>query len=338
MALFTSSLAIEALPFLRIFPEISGAAGWLLAGIVGAHFWGAVSHGLRRVEEPLCRRLGVGGDGYAAVVRNWSLALFAAVASLGSALVITTTLTTVFALPTLLNVFTAGAWWGTLMTLVLAGAYVMLHLPTLGVDRLLIGLHAALLLLIGWLGAPSSPVTALLRVPATAYYPLATAGAGLATILIGRRFAAGTGVRKVWLLGYAGGPEAASVADCAWRVGIALTAAALAFTRGVIDFVTVMTLLLAAANFAVLAVSRRRMEFVYTGSGLFVAACLYALLALAAIQGISALPVLATYVAFAALLSAVMLLAAAAWLQQRSQPEMRAAEVHPKPSSRAPAA
>ena len=88
----------------QVFPEISGAAGWLLAGIVGAHFWGAVSRGLQRVEKPLRRRLGVAGDGCAEVVRNWSLALFAAVASLGSALVITTTLTTVFALPTLLNV------------------------------------------------------------------------------------------------------------------------------------------------------------------------------------------------------------------------------------------
>jgi hypothetical protein len=48
---------------------------WLPVGMAVAGAWLIASDVLKRVEDPLCRRLGVVARDYSAVVRQWSLVL-----------------------------------------------------------------------------------------------------------------------------------------------------------------------------------------------------------------------------------------------------------------------
>jgi hypothetical protein len=328
------SLALETAPLLRSVPQIGGAAGWLLAGTVVAHLWRAVWRGLQRIETSLCRRLGVSGDQYSEVIRDWSRTLFTGAALLVSALVIVTTLSAILALPHLIAPASAGAWWCILASLLLIGLCAVLPPACVGVEGLLLGSEAMLVLLVWWAGTPSSPLMALLGARESGYYPLATAGLGLLTVIAGGCLL--TRAQQARFLG--GLDEAATtrLTSFVWQAGIALTVIALAFTKGVIDLGTVLMLLLATASFAVLTVTHRRVEFAYAGSAVFVAACLFAVLTMVGEPGVSEPGVWATEVAFALMLAAFALLTGAGWLRKRrTAEEMLVAEAAPTSRTRA---
>jgi hypothetical protein len=178
---------------------------------------------------------------------------------------------------------------------------------------------------------------ALLGAKASAYYPLATAVMGLLTGIAGGRLVSqGQALRFLGDLS-----EAVTTATRAFAspAAVALTVIAVAFTKGVVDLGTVVTLFLATASFAVLTVNHRRVGFAYAGSGLFVMACLVAVLSIGGEQSVSGAGVWAIHVALAFMLAAFALLAGAGWLRRhRTAAEISTAEVASKSRTRAPAA
>jgi hypothetical protein len=89
----------------------------------------------------------------------------------------------------------------------------------------------------------------------------------------------------------------------------------------------------------VLTFTHRRVQFAYAGSGLFVGACLFAVLTMVGERGFSRSGEWATGVAFASMLAAFALLAGAGWLRKRrSAEETPAGEVALPSRTRAPAA
>jgi hypothetical protein len=242
----------------------------------------------------------------------------------------------VLALQPFIDATAAGTWWCVLAALLLLGLYAVLPPASVGVEELLPSLQAMLVLLVWWAGAPSSPLMALLGTRAAAYYPLATAGLGLLTVIAGGCLLSRGEPARVL-----GGLSEAAVMQTrafVWQGGTGLTVIALGFTKGALDLGSVVTLFLATASCAVLTVTHRRVQSAYAASGLFVAACLFAVLTAVGEQGVSRNGEWATGVAFALILAAFTLLAGAGWLRKRRSVEKTVAESAPTSHTRARAA
>src|SRR5205823_2137150 len=102
-----------------------------------------------------------------------------------------------------------GAWFGIILSLLLAGSYTGGAFSG-DTDGRWISLHLLALMVVGWLGAPASPLMANSGMRGPVYYPLTTAAFALATALIGRRFVGrrrmhgvsipGEEVQPLWLI------------------------------------------------------------------------------------------------------------------------------------------
>src|SRR5439155_27003468 len=127
-------------------------------------------------------------------------------------------------------------WWSISLSLLLSAAYLRMNRRSLGRGRLLVAMHALLLLALWWLGAFTAPAARLFansqvlgwppRYPQSVYYPIVTSGYALLTVLLGcplpGRSSAGQSAseekRPEWLAGYAE------------RVGAGLVVLSLLFT------------------------------------------------------------------------------------------------------------
>jgi hypothetical protein len=303
IALITLAISLTADPLLALLEGNHGgvALRGLLIGMGLALCWRLAERGLAPAEEPLCRRLGLRSEGYAAVVGAWARAAFSTTALLLVALVAATAGRQAFAtgasdamvLPLPTGIAALGSWSCVALALFLAAGYALLHTRALSTEALLLALRAVLLLIAWWLGAPASPLIARLGVNPLDYFPLATAGLALAVTLMDTR----------------GKPSAVL-----GQASFAATLAAVAFTRGSVSGATVVTLLLATTVCGLLAAAQQQVRFGYAGSAAFVATCVYALLAVTGTAGSAGI---AGEVAVAAVAAALALLAASATLRAR---------------------
>ena len=212
---------------------------------------------VRPHEPALCARLGVIDVGYSPVVRGWALAQFGLAVSLAIFVVVGEMSWTMLGQGPIALALTSIDWWVMLATLGLTGVF----LTTLGSDlegwgalepqHLVIALHWLGVAVLWWLGVACSPLAGRV-VGAGAYYPLATAAAGLATARIVRRH---THDESWHELSWLGDLRSESMGRLLSIQACVLAGLALVFTKGAIEPTTALTLILASLTLGLVALA-----------------------------------------------------------------------------------
>jgi hypothetical protein len=277
VALLTLAVVLKASPLkLNVSP-----GWWVVLGLALAHVWQIACFAVVRIEARVCRWCGIDEDRYSEVPGSWALVLSKAGVALIIVVVTAGVLGQVF---DIFGAFPCAAvdWWPILAAQVLAMGCLFLNRSRLTVDRWLMLFHGGVLLLVWWLGVSESIVVRLGSWSLSGYHPLTTVVFSLYMVaLSARRTGSGSGSPS---FGSGEWSEDARtrLAASAGAVAVELLVLAVGFTKGEVTPTTVITLALATLVAAWLTVAHRRPLLVYAGGGLFVTACLYLFLVMAA--------------------------------------------------------
>jgi hypothetical protein len=232
--LWTLSLA------LGLWPELPTHALWLPIGMGVALAWDGLGRVLRRVEGPLCLRLGVGAGEYSSVLGDWGLGTFAA-----SALATIVVVFLAVLVDPGLRIDPRIAWPAVLGAIALGGLAADVLARQERRERLRLGLLVVPPLAAWWLSVGSSPLVRIGGFERSSFLALSTITVALGTVLAGL---------PAWR---ARGPRLAIYEENGWRAGMVMALIALIFTFGLVRPTTVGTLLGVTTVFAVVALTRR---------------------------------------------------------------------------------
>jgi tetratricopeptide (TPR) repeat protein len=269
--------------FSLVAPSMSSACAWTLAGAILAFALVVLERAIRPLEPTICARLGVGDAAYCPVLAHWSLGWFIAASGVAIVVLVDQMGAAIFGRGETMFVLSQLEWWVFVAAFGVLGA----TLVTAGSDpdgsvfldseRVLVGIYWLIMSLIWWLGIAVSPFQGL-GLPAHVYYPLVTAIAGLATAHFLGRFTHSDAWHD---LGWLGDLRSEPLAGVFSIQATAVTLLAVLFTRGVIELPTVLTLVIAALTFGVVALRMGWIAAAVCGGIAWEAACAVAGLVLA---------------------------------------------------------
>jgi tetratricopeptide (TPR) repeat protein len=305
-------------------PWLDSAMALALAGLGLASIGRLAGWGAGPVQGAVCRRLGVGFDGFARVLGQWSLGLLALATIPVAVRVGVSVLSATLGVEDSLPPTTRLEWWIGISAIVLFGVNLWLAVVDLvqvspapsaaGGEGLMtpsplagegwgggsrghrstgLTLFITATLLAWWLAIPASPI--MTRLDPTSMIPLATAALGLVAVAVGTR----RGWRAVAVYGF----------------GLALVAVVL--TGGRVTIATTATLFLATAAVALLAVADRRAWIAGIGSALWGLAMLCAAFQVALFVRPDGQRSIATFDAAALAIAALGLVVAGGWDRRR---------------------
>jgi len=238
-----------------IVPSLTSVCWLTLAGLVLALAFLLIERVVRPIEPAICARVGVIEAGYGSVVRGWSSAIFGLATGLAILVVVQEMAGVMAGLRPMPLALSSADWWAMLGALGLIGAF----LVTAGTDpegwglmerqHEVIALHWLSVALLWWLGVASSPLAGR-AVTTGIYYPLVTGIAALATAQLFRRSTLSESWHELRWLGDLGTEQLEGMLS-----GSACLLAVLAawFTKGAVEPVTVLTLILASLTLGLVA-------------------------------------------------------------------------------------
>ncbi len=238
-----------------IAPSLSSSCTLSLAGALMALGLVALERVLRPIEPALCARLDIVDVGYSGVLGGWASGLFFLAAAVAINVLVQEMGSAIFGRGAAVLVLSASEWWVFVAVLGLLGATLVAAGSDpdgwvfLDAERVLVGLYWLIMCLLWWMGVASSPIKGL-GLPASVFYPLATAIAGLAAAHILGRF---THVEGWHELGWLGDLRSEPLAGVFSIQATVVTALAVLFTRGVVEYSTVGTLVIASLALSIVA-------------------------------------------------------------------------------------